>query len=78
MRTVPGGPHTDIFAYEDDGDALSQAPPKPLNAQVRLRVLCMTFFFDKLTLSISSLVPLRLPLNPQSKKKRVALTSLLV
>jgi len=29
VRTVPGGPHTDIFAQGDEGDALSLAPPKP-------------------------------------------------
>ena len=34
VRTVPGGPHTDIFAQEDDGDALSHAPPKPVDTQV--------------------------------------------
>lgn len=28
VRTVPGGPHTDIFATGDEGDALSLAPPK--------------------------------------------------
>lgn len=28
VRTVPGGPHTDIFAPGDEGDALSLAPPK--------------------------------------------------
>jgi len=30
VRTVPGGPHTDIFAPEDIGDALSHAPPRPI------------------------------------------------
>ncbi|PPQ66844.1 hypothetical protein CVT26_009623 [Gymnopilus dilepis] len=29
VRTVPGGPHTDIFARDDEDDALSQAPPPP-------------------------------------------------
>ncbi|TFK72557.1 hypothetical protein BDN72DRAFT_836122 [Pluteus cervinus] len=29
VRTVPGGPHTDIFKVEAEGDALSLAPPKP-------------------------------------------------
>lgn len=33
VRTVPGGPHSDIFNLEDD-DALSQAPPKPAESQV--------------------------------------------
>lgn len=42
VRTVPGGSHTDIFAYDDD-DALSHAPPKPGDVQVRPRVLCTTF-----------------------------------
>ncbi|KAF8181560.1 hypothetical protein BJ912DRAFT_979357 [Pholiota molesta] len=28
VRTVPGGPQTDIFAPADEGDALSQAPPR--------------------------------------------------
>lgn len=34
VRTVPGGPHTDIFAQDDEGDALSMAPPKPVDEQV--------------------------------------------
>lgn len=50
---MPGGPHTDIFAQEDIGDALSYAPPKPVDAQVWFKVL-YTVFFGKLTLSISS------------------------
>ncbi|KAF5331020.1 hypothetical protein D9619_005728 [Psilocybe cf. subviscida] len=29
VRTVPGGPQTDIFGQDDEGDALSMAPPKP-------------------------------------------------
>lgn len=30
VRTVPGGPHSDIFSHHaDEGDALSSAPPKP-------------------------------------------------
>jgi len=33
VRTVPGGPHTDIFAHDDEGDALSMAPPKPVDEQ---------------------------------------------
>ncbi|KAF8061460.1 hypothetical protein FPV67DRAFT_1673104 [Lyophyllum atratum] len=28
VRTVPGGPHSDIFGHSDEGDALSLAPPK--------------------------------------------------
>ena len=68
--------HADIFAQEDDGDALSHAPPqpvdrKPVDLQVRPKVLCNSFF-DKLTLSISSRVPLRL------NNQRLALTLLLV
>ena len=51
MRTVPGDTHTDIFAYEDDGDALSHAPAKFVDAQVRLRVLSMHKFL------VSSLGP---------------------
>ena len=36
VRTVPGGPHTDIFARDDEDDALSQAPPPPAKtAEVR-------------------------------------------
>ncbi|KAF8163017.1 hypothetical protein B0H34DRAFT_693732 [Crassisporium funariophilum] len=34
VRTVPGGPHTDIFAQGDEGDALSHAPPKPVDAEI--------------------------------------------
>ncbi|KAF8892697.1 hypothetical protein BD779DRAFT_1510447 [Infundibulicybe gibba] len=29
VRTVPGGPHTDIFSHDVEDDALSTAPPKP-------------------------------------------------
>jgi hypothetical protein len=29
VRQAPGGGHTDIFAHDDEGDALSMAPPKP-------------------------------------------------
>ncbi|KAF8906061.1 hypothetical protein CPB84DRAFT_1814020 [Gymnopilus junonius] len=28
VRTVPGGPHIDIFAHDNEDDALSQAPPQ--------------------------------------------------
>ncbi|KDR73426.1 hypothetical protein GALMADRAFT_608054 [Galerina marginata CBS 339.88] len=33
VRTVPGGPHTDIFARDDEGDALSHAPPRSKDSQ---------------------------------------------
>ncbi|KAH9483786.1 hypothetical protein JR316_0003263 [Psilocybe cubensis] len=33
VRTVPGGPHTDIFDHGDEGDALSQAPPRAPDAR---------------------------------------------
>ncbi|PPQ89080.1 hypothetical protein CVT25_006452 [Psilocybe cyanescens] len=33
VRSVPGGPHTDIFDHGDEGDALSQAPPRVPDAQ---------------------------------------------
>ncbi|KIM48951.1 hypothetical protein M413DRAFT_438128 [Hebeloma cylindrosporum] len=36
VRTAPGGPHTDIFAHDDEGDALSKAPPKVGVAEVTL------------------------------------------
>ncbi|KAG6829669.1 hypothetical protein H0H92_003913 [Tricholoma furcatifolium] len=29
VRTVPGGPHSDIFGPGDDNDALASAPPRP-------------------------------------------------
>jgi hypothetical protein len=45
VRTVPGGSHTDIFAPEDVGDALSHAPPMPvIDAQVRPKVLLHNFW----------------------------------
>ena len=76
VRTVPGGPHTDIFTPEDVGDALSRAPPMPvIDAQVRPKVLL--HIFSTFTLSISRRVPLR-PNNLQPKKRRLALTLLLV
>lgn len=34
VRTVPGGPHTNIFGYEDQDDALNTAPPKEPQAGV--------------------------------------------
>ncbi|KAF9476603.1 hypothetical protein BDN70DRAFT_934923 [Pholiota conissans] len=33
VRTVPGGPHTNIFASGDEGDALALAPPRGTVAQ---------------------------------------------
>lgn len=45
VRTAPGGSHTDIFAPEDVGDALSYAPPMPvIDAQVRPKVLLLNFW----------------------------------
>ena len=34
VRDVPGGQHTDIFAQDDEDDALSTAPPKEGSAHV--------------------------------------------
>ncbi|KAF9036775.1 hypothetical protein BJ165DRAFT_1505847 [Panaeolus papilionaceus] len=46
VRTVPGGPHSDIFAQVDEGDALSQAPPRsgpePTAAPVPVRAQAST------------------------------------
>ncbi|KAF8655826.1 hypothetical protein AX16_002911 [Volvariella volvacea WC 439] len=36
VRTAPGGVHTDIFANDDDDDALSHAPPAPEKPHVQL------------------------------------------
>ncbi|KAF8226187.1 hypothetical protein L208DRAFT_1425184 [Tricholoma matsutake] len=36
VRTVPGGPHSDIFGHEDEDDALSTAPPKAGEPQVSI------------------------------------------
>ncbi|PPQ72493.1 hypothetical protein CVT24_003256 [Panaeolus cyanescens] len=47
VRTVPGGPHSDIFAHDDEGDALSNAPPRsgqaaPAAAPVPVRAQAST------------------------------------
>ena len=42
---MPGGPHTDIFGHEEDDDALSHAPPKPVDTPVRPRSFLYKFFF---------------------------------
>ncbi|KAJ4488241.1 hypothetical protein J3R30DRAFT_3434511 [Lentinula aciculospora] len=34
VRQTPGGGHTDIFGSNDEGDALSQAPPKETEAEL--------------------------------------------
>jgi len=39
VRTVPGGPHTDIFSHEDEDDALSTAPPKASEPQVTVTAI---------------------------------------
>ena len=39
VRAVPGGSHTDIFAHEDEDDALSTAPPKTSLPQVGITML---------------------------------------
>jgi hypothetical protein len=38
VRTVPGGPQTDIFGQDDEGDALSMAPPKQSASDVQSTV----------------------------------------
>lgn len=30
VRAPPGGKHTDIFSHESEDDALSKAPPRPI------------------------------------------------
>ncbi|TFK42873.1 hypothetical protein BDQ12DRAFT_732465 [Crucibulum laeve] len=54
VRTVPGGPHTELFGHEDEDDALSTAPPKPHNTSACY--LCHFLLLDESGINFSSSV----------------------